>query len=548
MERRLAVGRTFPLRVSRKLRVWLVAVLAVSLALVPTGPIRAQSESIDNQAVLLAEPGMAFVNTTTRICVRFKQYFEGTSALRFCETSQTSGSGFFVRPDGVLVTATHVVTVEGRERQALKNRIVNRLFIGAGLLIPNPGRSLDDRHVIPDVDMNNHLQGCYSSDECEFNIGSKVQVLPAVTIAGVSTPKPLTADVLNASSFLKSDVAILKVESTNTPTIPLAPSIADVETGQSVAVLGYAGWSRELPTGMTQPTRKYGFVSAVRTGLVGTGTQIQLDIDLVRGLSGGATLDARGKGIGLASYSILDAGTPEDGVIRSVNDIRAALKTAGVEAARGEVDSTFEQAMGYYWDHHYSAALPLFQKVLNLYDGHPLAKAYQAKAQAAAGGPEDVPLAPASQGPQGLRRYQAWLPLAIALLVLVILSVVVLRGRRRTAAGTPEGVHRLHVRLGRPERVLAGRAGRRVRRGHGHQDPDQPDPPVGGHRPGLGAGARRYPHRGGRRRPVLHGLRHAGTSGHQLLRQVRATPVADEPPPARHGTDVSVRTGGALSM
>jgi hypothetical protein len=39
-----------------------------------------------------------------------------------------------------------------------------------------------------------------------------------------------------------------------------------------------------------------------------------------------------------------------------------------------------------------SAALPLFQKVLNLYNGHPLVKEYLAEAQAKANEPADVPL------------------------------------------------------------------------------------------------------------------------------------------------------------
>jgi hypothetical protein len=40
--------------------------------------------------------------------------------------------------------------------------------------------------------------------------------------------------------------------------------------------------------------------------------------------------------------------------------------------------------MEYFWDRHYSAALPLYQKTLNLYDGHPAAKKYLSEAQAKA--------------------------------------------------------------------------------------------------------------------------------------------------------------------
>jgi hypothetical protein len=56
--------------------------------------------------------------------------------------------------------------------------------------------------------------------------------------------------------------------------------------------------------------------------------------------------------------------------------------------------------MDYLWNHHYSATLPLYQKVLNLYDGQPQAKKYLAEAQAKAGTADDLPLSTSkSAGP-----------------------------------------------------------------------------------------------------------------------------------------------------
>lgn len=404
----------------------LIGALAVGLALGPApGRARAQSQALDTRSVTLASPAVSFVRTDLRVCVRVQ-----LSNLGGCYEQAYSGSAFAINPNGSLVTASHVVVPDGEDRTALRNYAANRLFN-----IPlRDDQDPNQRYELPgQPERNFALQACYARDICDFNLKTTVRVYPAVQVAGVSVPKPLSATVVRSSDFKQADVAVLQVDAINMPTVQLEASTNDLVPGDTVVALGYPGSAKDLPTGMTEPTKTFGRVSNIRTGAVGSSKQIEVDLALKRGTSGGPVVNASGKVVGLTSYSLVgDDGSSDQGYIRTVEDIRAALKAAGVEAARGDGDTVFAQAMQDFWNRHYSASLPLFQKVLNLYDGHPVAKEYLAKAQAKANGPEDVPLP--SEGPVDKRRDLVRVGLAVAgvLLVLVVL-LVVLRRRRRPA-------------------------------------------------------------------------------------------------------------------
>jgi hypothetical protein len=256
-----------------------------------------------------------------------------------------------------------------------------------------------------------------------------------VQIAGVSAPKPLAARVLKSTGFGQTDVAILQVDTSNMPTVPLATTANDLKSGQSIAALGFPGSAQDLPTGFTEPAKLFGRVSNVRQD--GASKLVEASITgMAKGMSGGPGVDSQGKVVGLISYSRLDGDTRAQVYLRTVDDIRAALRGAGgAQATRGEVDNLFEQAMEYFWDRHYSAALPLYQKTLNLYDGHPAAKKYLSEAQAKAGGPEDLPLPATTQAAES-----SWLRLGLAALaaaVLVAAGVALLLRRRRRRRGVP---------------------------------------------------------------------------------------------------------------
>jgi serine protease Do len=80
-----------------------------------------------------------------------------------------------------------------------------------------------------------------------------VTVLTPAHIASGSTTDGLPARVVRFTGFEESDVAILRVDASNMPTVPLAASIAGIKSDQFVTTLGFPGSAQDPPSGATEP-------------------------------------------------------------------------------------------------------------------------------------------------------------------------------------------------------------------------------------------------------------------------------------------------------
>ncbi|MBI4608517.1 MAG: trypsin-like peptidase domain-containing protein [Candidatus Rokubacteria bacterium] len=87
------------------------------------------------------------------------------------------------------------------------------------------------------------------------------------------------------------DVAVLKINASKLPVLPIHAGDAPVQQGQEILILGYPGG---VPTDQVSVTR--GIVSAIRD------EWIQTDAVIVPGNSGGPAIDQQGRVIGLATF------------------------------------------------------------------------------------------------------------------------------------------------------------------------------------------------------------------------------------------------------
>jgi serine protease Do len=424
-----------------RFKVAVAGLTAALLMVVPAAPAGAQQSPAQNatadRASALTDPAVVFITTVVGWSVRLtwadsnqisgRNNYDLKGRLNYA-----SGSGFVVNPNGTIVTASHVIEPDEDE---IRNYAANQIFFTGKLSDYKLGDNQDpyEQYSIPNNSfLNSLLQQCYSGVACSFSIKPAVQVYSPVAIAGVSAPKGAPARVLKSTGFEETDVAVIQIDGNNMPTVPLADTAGSLTSGQPLTALGFAGSVQQLPTGVTEPTKAFGRVSSVRSA--GSSRVVQVDIDIEGGMSGGPVVNDAGKVIGLTSFSFTEGSARTQGFLRTVDDIKSVIQGAGAQTARGEVDRVFEQAMGLFWARHYSAALPLFQNAINLYDGHPAAKTYLAQAQAKAGGPEDVPVEEPSTFPVGLV-----IGVLAGVLVLVGLVVLVLvLSRRRKARPAPQ--------------------------------------------------------------------------------------------------------------
>jgi S1-C subfamily serine protease len=391
--------------------------LAQSSSAAPAGP-----SQID-RAVTLASPGVVFVDTSVKIHVRL--IFQNSNAVsglghldRTYSFDYATGSGFVVTPSGVVVTASHVVEPE---EQSMRNYAANKIVLeGYGYDYPDASSSPFDQYTLPLGYQNQLLQQCYHAVACDFTITPIETVYSAVDVAQGQLPKGTPARILTSTGFANTDVAVLQVNGTNMPTVSLGTTASDLQTGDDVTALGFPGTSRDsLQTGVTQPNKVFGKVSNIRPQ--GTSNLIEVDANIEPGMSGGPVIDQAGDVIGLISFSTVQS-SGESGAkyLRTIDDINAALASAGVTAARGPVDDAFSKAMDLYWGSHFTAAVPALQRVLDVSAGHPLATQYLADAQAKVGTAADIPVAVAASSSSGGG--------SSTLLIVGIVAVVVIVG------------------------------------------------------------------------------------------------------------------------
>lgn len=425
----------------------LMLVLAAALATLPllAGTATAQSSPASDaaavdHAVTLASPGVVFIDTSVK--VKGRVIFQNSNAVSgLGSISKTysfdfaTGSGFVVAPGGVVVTASHVVEPPEQE---MRNYAANRLVLeGYGYDYPSAGSSPFEQYTLPVGYQNQLLQQCYRAVACTFDISPILTVYSAVDVAQSQLPKGAPARVLTSTGFQNTDVAVLQVNGTNMPTVVLGDSAGDLSTGADLVALGFPGTSRDaLQTGVTQPNKVFGKVSNIRPQ--GTSNLIEVDANIEPGMSGGPAIDSSGRVVGLVSFSLVQS-SGESGAkyLRTIDDINAALSSAGVTPARGPVDAAFEKAMDLFWGNHFTAAAPALQRVLDVYPGHPLATQFLAEAQAKAGTKADIPVATPTPAKGG--GFPVWIIAAIAVLAVVVIVLVMQMRRKRPAPAVAGG-------------------------------------------------------------------------------------------------------------
>ena len=335
------------------------------------------------------------------------------------------GSGFFISSNGYIATNAHVVSMthdgEDKAKQALFWQLVQQI----GKQYGKDPRSLNTNFI----DQYSHLQS--------FNLFHHV-IIPD----GSAFPfeiKQYGAPTGEGNDQGK-DVAVVKIEVKNAPILKLSDS-DKVQLQDHVTVIGYPGAADTFNSGLLssrsalEATINDGKISAKKQASSGAPI-LQTNTAATHGNSGGPVINDAGEVIGLLTFrgdTINGQEVMGFSFIVPSNTVMEYVKSAGASNTDGPTDQLYREGLGLYWDQYYSAAIPKFQEVKNLFPQHSeVDRLIQSSQQAKAEGKERS-------------SFSWWIVgavlgvLFILLLIIIIIAIVVMmvrrRGRKKAAAG-----------------------------------------------------------------------------------------------------------------
>ncbi|EKD53007.1 MAG: peptidase S1 and S6, chymotrypsin/Hap [uncultured bacterium] len=323
-----------------------------------------------------------------------------------------SGSGFFVNKDGYIATNGHVVSnlpetalFYGVTTGGLDNLLIDSLQAYFTVLTGAPvdravlEAKIKEAHasketiyqmaaLIGDMYKKNFIKlespinhyyvqlGNTPIQLSKTGVNTGPDIVPATFIAAdYADPDPVLG-------FTTSDVALLKINGTNFPALPLG-NIKDVGVGSGVLLVGFPGvamGSNSLlldTSANAEPTFTKGVVSAFKQAKGNKKNLIQTDASINHGNSGGPAVSSEGKVVGLATYGL----TPEEGggnynFLRDIADLKELMVKNNVTEEIGDTYNIWKSGLNNYWLSYFKYANDDFEKVSTVYPEHPTAKQY----------------------------------------------------------------------------------------------------------------------------------------------------------------------------
>lgn len=317
------------------------------------------------------------------VLANWPAYVMATDPVRTLEARIRSiGSGFVVTPDGYVVTNAHVVSVPEDELKRQFATMALRDLLAEDLkeLVEVWGEEVGGQ---PPQDVVKTAQEAFAAFyQRHMSIGDvsrTVYTSMGVTVPGVAvTHKGLLSEVsMLGEPSPGKDVAILKAEGKNLPTLPVGDD-TQLRTGDQIYVVGYPGAATFHPfvseESRVEPTFTAGVISA-RKSMTRGWEVLQTDAAITHGNSGGPALDSSGKVIGIATFGSIEPGTGQAvagmNFIVPISVVREFLNRHNVQPAESIVSRLYADALRQRDRQRYKKALKALQEINAIAPGHP---------------------------------------------------------------------------------------------------------------------------------------------------------------------------------
>lgn len=410
-----------------------VGAAVVAAALLGAGPALAQTPAPPppaagspqqagptERAAATVRPAVTYLTSTFSgyVADETGTYFNNGSPYQLTSTC----TGFGVNPAGYVATAGHCVDVTSPT--GIRSEFIKAAAEQVVAAIP----TLDLATVYAFGMANWSVEGQTKGSP----VDAQIAVLSGATTGGGANVQALPARVVDFRPFEQGDVALLKVETTDLPTVELATD-ADVQIGTPLLSIGYPASADAVTDPSLEPSNKDGQVSSKKT--VGTVPVYETSAALTPGMSGGPTVDLSGKVLGVNSFKPA-AESQAFNFVAPAQGLSELLSRNGVRNELGPDDKAFRAALDAYYAGHYTEAIAGFDRLLQVHPQHAQATQFRTLAAKARDRFGDTPVAPPA--PEGMSPVLLWSLVGGGALLLiggVVVAVLVTRRRRAGGAG-----------------------------------------------------------------------------------------------------------------
>jgi serine protease Do len=373
--------------------------------------------------------------------------FPGAPPITFNVHSAATGSGFIVTADGYILTNAHVVYDDEAD---LRETIVrywqyNELKQLINQDFENFKKTFAQSRVI-DQQAIEDKEADFVKAEAQYYqhylriLDTKTQVYAdlGVAIPGLRVlPKDIPCDVRKRGEPIPGkDVAVLKVEQNNLPTVAIGDD-STLKVGDTIVVLGYPGAAdmsfMSSPAGV-ESTLTQGDLSA-RKEMPGGWSALQTNAEINHGNSGGPAFNDRGEVIGLATFGSAEHDVRGINFLIPINVAKQFLDELNVKPRQSRLSELYQAGVEDIDKSCYKGALEKFKEVSDLSPGFPFISDKIAQSRNAID--------------QGLDR--CWMPSnwigntnyligGVALLLILLTLAWLIMRRRAVPAVAPAGV------------------------------------------------------------------------------------------------------------
>lgn len=304
------------------------------------------------------------------------------------------GTGFIITPDGYILTNAHVVFAEDDylKWQLTQTALKELLEKDVEETIKEAGEI--DVEIPEDViKIGTENAALYYRKFMQVDkVITEIFTEMGVAVPGMqATQRGFVSDLRKRGEPVPGkDVAILKIDKTNLPTVRLGDDAA-ITTGDRIYVIGYpaAATFHELLSkeSILEPTLTSGLISARKTMQTGW-TALQTDAAITHGNSGGPAFNEKGEVIGIATFGSIDyqrGGVEVQGMnfLVPISIAKQFLNEINITPRESQLSKLYEEGLALYDKQQYKAALEKFREVNELNPGYPYVSRYISDSRAA---------------------------------------------------------------------------------------------------------------------------------------------------------------------